>query len=50
MAIRWLRGAVLFVETILFTVIVPGTVTVWIPYEILSGSAQGISTSWMARQ
>lgn len=50
MAIRWLRGAVLFVETILFTVIVPGTVTVWIPYQILSGSAPGISTSWTARQ
>lgn len=42
MAIRAIRDVVLIVETILFTVLVPGTVAVWIPYRIVLPTRQGM--------
>jgi len=45
-----IRAATLFVEAILFTVLVPGTVAVWIPYVILSRSGQAMHAPWTFRQ
>jgi protein-S-isoprenylcysteine O-methyltransferase Ste14 len=42
MAIQAIRDVVLFVETILFTVLVPGTVAVWIPYRIVLQTRLGM--------
>lgn len=40
-----LRPLVLFIESALFTVIVPGTVTIWLPWAILSDSTPFLPAS-----
>lgn len=41
-----LRPLVLLVESVVFTVIVPGTVTIWLPWAILSDGTSFLPASW----
>jgi protein-S-isoprenylcysteine O-methyltransferase Ste14 len=41
-----LRGVLLFFESILFTALVPGTVTVWIPMWLLGPPGRLLSNTW----
>jgi protein-S-isoprenylcysteine O-methyltransferase Ste14 len=43
------RGALLFLETIVFTVVVPGAVTFWIPRDLLGIWGPTSPTSWSVR-
>jgi len=45
-----LRRAVLFLETIVFTILIPGTVTLWIPNALLSPAERALPTAWGATQ
>lgn len=45
-----LRNIALFFEAIAFTIIVPGTVAVWIPREILARSGRGFPEVWGVAQ
>jgi len=47
-AASW-RDAALFVEAIVFTVLVPGTVTVWLPRDVLHLWRETSPSSWMIR-
>jgi hypothetical protein len=44
------RGALLFLETIIFSVVVPGSVTIWIPRDVLGIWRQVSPASWSIRQ
>ena len=43
------RSALLFLETIVFSVIVPGAVVLWIPRDVLGIWGQTSPTSWSVR-
>ena len=40
------RSVLLFIEALVFTIFVPGTVTVWIPNLILSPGERALSDQW----
>src|SRR5438045_2649790 len=43
------RGVLLFLETVIFSVIVPGAVVLWIPRDVLGIWGQTSPTSWSVR-
>ena len=48
MTASW-RKALLFLETIVFTVVVPGAVTIWIPRDLLGIWGQTSPNPWLPR-